>query len=329
MLARTAFSALFLAVLACAQEPRLERIVTLHYATSPTAMQEILNVARSIGDVPDATQDREAHTLTLRATASQLDAAEWCIRELDRPADQPAPPNNEAREYRTSGTGGFVATTYFFIHIADPRSMQEVVNSVRATTEMQRLFPVSTPHALIMRGTADQVAAAKWMIAELDREAPPASAAPVVHAYPGSLPRLAAQRIFFLGNIHDPQGLQEAVNATRSVAEVQRFFPVTRTAALVLSGSLEEAEVSEWLLSHLDTAGAAAPGERPDSASGVVRVYAIPSQVSPQTLQQAVNRVRAEVQVRNVFPVHTRHAVLFRGTAEQAAAAGRIFAELH
>jgi general secretion pathway protein D len=59
-------------------------------------------------------------------------------------------------------------------------------------------------------------------------------------------------KVFYLSNISTPQELQEIVNAVRSVADIQRFFPYNAQNAIIAKGSADQVALAEKLLHDLD-----------------------------------------------------------------------------
>jgi hypothetical protein len=92
-----------------------------------------------------------------------------------------------------------------------------------------------------------------------------------------------------------------------------------------MRGTAAQAELCAWLLNRLDTAAPLAAAEyvMTGSNNGVVRLLVPAKAASPEALQAAVNRARTEAQVQRLFPLTSRSAAVFRGTAEQAAIAER------
>src|SRR5215471_18234605 len=59
-------------------------------------------------------------------------------------------------------------------------------------------------------------------------------------------------KVFYLSNVSTPQELQEIVNAVRSVADIQRFFPYNAQNAIIAKGSADQVLLAEKLLHDLD-----------------------------------------------------------------------------
>lgn len=298
-----------------------ERVLSLRYAESPASMQTIFNSVRAVADIKDAVLDTSARTITLRGPADQVNTGEWLFQQLDRPS-RSAGTGPEPQELRPAGTSDDVTCVYFLSHMDTAQAIQEGVNAARSISSTRRMFPVNEVRAIAMRGTESQVAMDRWLLHELDAP-PPSGGAMVVDRYAAAGPEGAAIRVFFLANLHHPLELQQAVNATRSVADVQRFFAVNMSYAIAMRGSDAQADLCEWMLAHLDTQGTTTTGEYLMTGfnDGLVRVFLPANVPTPDALQEVVNRVRGETRAQRVYPFSPRSAVIFRGTPAQVAIA--------
>jgi hypothetical protein len=321
MIQRVALSALIAlsAGVVSAQEPAVERVLSFRYAETPQSWQEINNAVRSIADIKEATMNPASRTLNLRGPATRMAAAEWIFHELDRP-NQPAIPNSDIHDFRPAGTADVVVSVYYPERLHTPMALQEVVNAVRSIADIPYLFPVNAVNAVVMRGTAAQIALAKWAFQQLDGP-PPANRTTEFREFHSQWLPDAVVRVFFLATLRDPQAIQEVVNATRTIADVQRFFPVNQLHAITMRGTAAQAELCAWLVNRLDTPATPVAGEYlfPGSPTGVVRLF-VPAKTP--TIE-VVKQLQIESKAQKVFLVSTRSAVAFRGTAEQAAIAER------
>jgi hypothetical protein len=124
--------------------------------------------------------------------------------------------------------------------------------------------------------------------------------------------------------------VQEFVNAVRTLADVQRFFPVTQSSAVVMRGTNQQAEICQWLTGSLDVPGPVAAAEyvAPATSPGVFRLLPLQGYSTPEALQSAVARIRTEAQAYRVFGLPDRAVIAVRGTPAQTAIASRIAGEL-
>jgi hypothetical protein len=140
---------------------------TAHTGTS-AGLQEIATDVRSIADIRRLFTYNQSTALIARGTAAQLSLAEWLVKELDQPANQP-PRTPITHEYRPSGTVDDVVRVFFLTHAESPQRLQQIATEVRSVTEVKRIFTYNAPRALTLRGTAAQMALADRLISERDR----------------------------------------------------------------------------------------------------------------------------------------------------------------
>jgi general secretion pathway protein D len=62
-----------------------------------------------------------------------------------------------------------VLKVFYLSNVSTPQELQEIVNAVRAVTELTRLMPYNSLHAIIARGEADRIALAEKIIRDLDK----------------------------------------------------------------------------------------------------------------------------------------------------------------
>jgi hypothetical protein len=134
------------------------RLNFLASMTTPQQTQELITVLRTVGQVQKVFSYTSGHALVMRAGDVDLQRAEWLIQQLDLPTGHPA------------GTGTFTASTgddvtrIFPVPNANSQWIQGALNSMRTELNIKKTFPTTTPANVIVRGTADQIAAAaKWM----------------------------------------------------------------------------------------------------------------------------------------------------------------------
>jgi general secretion pathway protein D len=65
-----------------------------------------------------------------------------------------------------------VAKVFYLTNVATQQELTEIMSAIRAVTNAQRIFPLQTQMALLVRGTVDQVALAEMLLRNLDRPRP-------------------------------------------------------------------------------------------------------------------------------------------------------------
>jgi hypothetical protein len=294
-------------------------------ANEPSVLQSYLNSIRSIGDIQNATANPEKKSITVSGNIEQLSIAAWIAQQL---ADAPAArPSTVRRDYPGSVGKGDEIKIYFLAHTQTPQDLQELVNATRSIADIQRFFPCNSANAILARGTTGQTEITSWMINELDQ--PVASLKPGRRDHPfPSDPRSNFAQLYFVANTVDPRPMQEVVNATRSVADIQRLFPYNSRKVLMMRGSAEQVLLADWILDQLDGKKPAQPAEfqysdGPRGAS-VTRVFFLKAIDTPQKLQETVNEVRTAIHIQRFFPVAQTMAIVARGTADQISQAEQL-----
>ena len=227
-------STALLASLAAGQnsQPAADRVLPVATADSPQRFQEIVNTIRAISGLSNVVADPAQKSIRVRGSAEQVDLAEWVRGELDQPAASSA-------DYQIPG-GQEIARVFFLAHVTSPVGLQEIVNGIRSITEIVRIMPDNTLHAIIVRGEVDRVSLAAWLIGELDL-APggrPTSEEPREFRVT-SLPN-EATRVFYPASIQNPQQLQALINSVREGANIKRIMPNNSLRAILLRASNEQ-----------------------------------------------------------------------------------------
>src|SRR5207249_8122781 len=106
----------------------------------------------------------------------------------------------------------------------------------------------SASKAMVLRGTADQMAVADWLFNDLDKQ----SRSPGMHEYrlPGSGDDVV--RVFYLTHAGTPQQLQEIATQVRSMAEIRRLFIYNAPRAMALRGTASQIALADRLIQERD-----------------------------------------------------------------------------
>jgi general secretion pathway protein D len=65
-----------------------------------------------------------------------------------------------------------VIKTFYLANLSQPTELQDIVNAMRQILEIQRIQPLPSEGAIVVRGTPDQVALAQKLVGDLDRTKP-------------------------------------------------------------------------------------------------------------------------------------------------------------
>jgi type II secretory pathway component GspD/PulD (secretin) len=228
------------------------RISYLAHVPTPIALQEMLNLTRAIADVQRASAYPQLNAIVVRSSADRLALTDWMMDEFDREA---APGSQVSHESKASfDPRDNMVQIFFFANTQTPLGVQEVINATRSISEVQRIFPYNALKAVCLRGSADGIALADWIMKELDKTASQdQDTAPHERNVPTSVWRDGGvARVFYLSNVPNAHALQEAVNAVRSEAKIQRAYPVHQVNAITVRGTSDEVARAEQIIKQYD-----------------------------------------------------------------------------
>lgn len=155
------------------------RVFQLAHAETPEQLQEMTTLIRSVADMQRLFYCWNTKAMAMRGPKDRVDLAAWLINELDQPADAATATRGAAPEYRLpDDPQNLVRVFYLAGSLSDPER-QRVFAKVRAATRIGRMYPYKARHALVARGTPEQMAIAQKVVEE-------AAATSVPHA--GSTP---------------------------------------------------------------------------------------------------------------------------------------------
>ena len=139
----------------------------LAHTIEPQSIQEVLVILRTVLDIQRLFEVTEPKLLAIRCNPSQVQMVEWLLPLLDRTTA-----DGSGSEARMPGGNDDVVHVFYLSHLTDLRRMNGLLTDIRKTVYIQKAFTRSTPPALVLRGTADQIATAGRMIESSDHSAP-------------------------------------------------------------------------------------------------------------------------------------------------------------
>jgi hypothetical protein len=226
---------------------------TFFLAHSGTAqrLQETATDIRTISDIRRLFVYNAQSAITVRGTAAQVALSEWLVSELDQPANQP-PRTPAPHEYRLSGSVEDFVRVLYPTHTGTPQGLQEMATNVRTIGFFRRLMTHNGPSALIVRGTASEIALAGWLVNQLDQPANQPPHAPAPHEYRPSGTVDDLVRVFFLTHAQSPQRLQQIATEVRATAEIKQIFTYNALSSLIARGSAAQIALAERLIGERD-----------------------------------------------------------------------------
>ena len=147
---------------------RQEGVLQVFYLANTKTVadfQEIAVVIRTVTRVRRLFTYNAPRAVIVRGTTDQIALADWLFNELSQPANQQ---DTGPHEYRLAAASDEVVGV-FRPHAESAQRLQEITMQVRSATNDPDTLPYTAPRAIVVRGTAAQIARAGLVLKEQDR----------------------------------------------------------------------------------------------------------------------------------------------------------------
>jgi|SwirhisoilCB2_FD_contig_101_1511155_length_1548_multi_2_in_0_out_0_2 hypothetical protein len=321
----TCFTLLFAASLAAQTATQTQ---TFDFANKPSTngLQEAVTLLRVVGKLDKASVDPATSAVTVTGTPDELAMAGWMIRNLDQPSPSPDP-------YLVAGKSDDGIRIFHLARAgaSSPQAVQEVLTIVRTVGDIQKIFYYMDHSDLVVRGAANELGLAEFLIKAVDQTPDPQRTAmtisPEYHYTWGR--GTDTVRVFYLAHSSRPRDIQEILTNLRTVLYVQKVFNFTPVAALVVRGTPETVAASEWMIRSLDLP-ADAKAETSEftlspSAPGGSMIHVLyPANLKDAALTQTLTALRTDLNIREAFLKSAPAILVVRGSADQVTKADQM-----
>ena len=127
---------------------------------------------------------------------------------------------------------------------------QELVTLIRSVADMQRLILYYGRRAVALRGPAEKVALAAWLVKELDQPAD-GQAAGSKQEYVLPNDRDNAVRVFYLARSQPAEEYQKAATQIRRATGTGRMYVYNPLGAIAMRGTAEQVAAAERMLKEM------------------------------------------------------------------------------
>jgi len=126
---------------------------------------------------------------------------------------------------------------------------------IRTIGEVRRIFTYNAPKALIVRGTADQLAFTGWMVQELGKPVTAANTASETYQYAGN-DRNGENlvKVFYIKSVPNVSAFQRLATQIRANTMMRRVFTYNASMALAVRGNEAQLAMTEQMLLDRQTA---------------------------------------------------------------------------
>ena len=227
----------------------LVRVFYLTHASTAQEVQEIVTTVRSVADIWRVHVYNALNAVAVRGTNQQISLTAWLVDQLNQPAHVAAP---EPHEYKLPGDDG--ARVFELTYPQTPQQLQEIVTILRSIGDIRRLFVCNDRRAVALRGTAEQVALAAWLVTELDKPVTGQAATEdntAPHEYRLSSGADDLVRVFYLASSQSAQDLQKAAVQVRTTAGIPRLFVYKALGAMAVRGTVGQVTTAEKVIEEM------------------------------------------------------------------------------
>jgi hypothetical protein len=214
-------------------------------ATLPD-LTSMVTAIRTVADLQRLFPYQARRAVVGRGSAEKVAAAEWLFHQLipaagdtitaDSPAYpltlDPKIPNNVMRVFRLDPG-------------ASNTTLTATITAIRTVADVQRMFPYESTKAIIVAAAAEKVAVAGWLVHQLGQ---PSEHTPATHET--QLPGVpdGVVRVFYLFHHNSSPELTALVTELRSATQIQRLFPFSQPAAVILRGRPDQIPLAEAMI---------------------------------------------------------------------------------
>jgi hypothetical protein len=226
----------------------LVRLFFVPNAGTVQSFQEVATTIRTIAEIRRVFTYNTPKVLALRGTADQIATAAFLVQELDQPADAKRTDSRQYQMVDPANHGETAVRVFYLPYASTVQQFQEVATVIRTIGEVRRIFTYNAPRALIVRGTADQVALTAWMVSELGKPVTPGTAS-TTYQYPGN-DRNGENlvRLFYIKDVPTIPALQQLATQLRITTQMRRVFTYNESKAIALRGNEAQFALAEQIL---------------------------------------------------------------------------------
>jgi hypothetical protein len=320
---------LFFASAAFAQEAT--RTFKLSNATSAVGLLELTATIRTVAQIQQLSTDNAPPTLTVAGTGDQIAMAEWLVPKLDVAAGA----NTAAQQYAVAGNADDLVLVYPLVHTASSTGVQEIVTTIRTVANIQKIYPVTGPKILSIRGSASQIALAKFLFSELDLPAQSRPSA-TVHEYQVLPDGTDTVVVYGLAHAANSMNIQVIITTLRTVLDIQNIYQVTTPKLLAIRYTARRVgagldpgmlPIAIWLVGELDRETANSSGNQmrmPGGSDDLVQVFYLTHIADLPGINALLSNIRATASIMKAYMNMTPPALVLRGTADRLTMAGQL-----
>ena len=223
---------------------------TFQFRQLQTAPQfaEAATIIRSIAEIRDLTVDANTKTMTIRGNQGQAALAEWLFNKIDRLVGSGPIPDAPQLDYRLALDKDDMVRIFYLKTALAPAVSQEAAVITRSLIEIRRFLVSNAAGAFVVRGTREQMDAARWLVEALDRQ----SFAGAANEYriTGSAGEDTI-RLFLVSKFGSAKELQNFAVDMRQATQIRRVFVYNPLRVIAVRSTPAQVKQAESIVNKL------------------------------------------------------------------------------
>jgi hypothetical protein len=291
-------------------------------AGSAQEFNEVQTMIRTIADIRQLYPYYGREAIAIRGTEDQIATAEWLLEQAQRTTTSTPylfsrlpPAREDDRHIRV-----------YAVPATDAKQFDEVQTMLRTITLVRRSYAYHGHKLLAIRGTADDLAAVEWLLAE--RNKAEASASYLYSRPIPSRPQYDERHVrVFRFEQGGERGAAEVVQLLRGVVEPRYVFATG--GKIYLRGTEEQMSAAEWIVTQLTPE---LPRKEYGSSTTIsigaelAQLFFLPSAASPDDMSKKGQAVRTVLE-SPAYIGNIPRVIAVRGTPENVARAAALAAQ--
>ena len=211
-----------------------------------------------------------------------------------------------------------VERTLTFKQLQTDNELKEAATVIRSIGEIRNLSVQQAERTITINGSLAQAELAEWLMARIDRNGGTPNSVPAQLDFRPVSGSDALVRVLYFKNTHSLQERNEMATLIRSLIEIPSLFLAQASGAMVVRGSLAQADAAQWAFENLDSK-TASNAERYRMAGGgddVIRLFAMPNKGTAEEFYRLATKVRTDLQARRLYAYTPHRVIAIRGTEE-------------
>jgi type II secretory pathway component GspD/PulD (secretin) len=308
---------------------RIDRVYRFPADQSEQTVTDNLIMLRVATGVKASPYEAAFRSVTLHGSPEEMALAEWLLEEVSRPVA--ATRNPADRQFHMAHGDYPEVRVLHWVTGSSLESINYILSSIRYAGDVSHnVTACPQSRALILRGSADQVALAEWLFRQLDGiegiEASQLESRPEAkYEYAPALRGETATRVVFMPSTITQQGQNDLITSVRTTCDVTRIMGFG-TKAIVMRSAPARIAAAEWVIQKLNRPDAGTTMQQPEPfARGEEQPWRDVEQVmvhylytkSSESKVQLVAGLRWTGGGNRVYATSTPSAIALAGTVEE------------